>query len=223
MGPGEGPQGSRGSSGTGRRPYNSPARRQQTAETRRRIVAAGSEIAHALPSWDWSGLTFKAVARQAGVGERTVYRHFPTERLLHDAVMRRLEEEAGVSYENLTLHRIASVAGRVFDSMASFTAASHEPPASDSTMGAEDDRRRRALREAVERGAPEWNPAQKEAAAAAFDVIWGPPSYERLVLVWNLDHRRAMDVITWLVDLLVAAVEADRRPPAGRHRRSATR
>ena len=58
---------------------------------------------HEFDSWHWNALTFRAVAERAGVGERTVYRHFPTERHLHDAVMARLEEEAGVTYEDLEL------------------------------------------------------------------------------------------------------------------------
>ena len=58
---------------------------------------------HGYDTWDWRDLTFRSVAERAGVGERTVYRHFPTERHLHDAVMERLESEAGVSYEDVDL------------------------------------------------------------------------------------------------------------------------
>lgn len=80
-----------------RRRYDSPRRRELAAQTRERIVDAGSALVHSFPAWDWRDLTFRAVAERAGVGERTVYRHFPTEADLHDAVLRRLEDEAGVS------------------------------------------------------------------------------------------------------------------------------
>ena len=70
-----------------RRTYDNRARQEKAAQTRERIVAAGSELVHAFDTWNWRDLTFKAVAERAGVGERTVYRHFPTERHLHDAVM----------------------------------------------------------------------------------------------------------------------------------------
>ena len=63
---------------SGRRPYESRLRQRQTAETRERVIAAGSELVRQLPSWDWREGTFRAVAERAGVGERTVYRHFPT-------------------------------------------------------------------------------------------------------------------------------------------------
>src|SRR5580700_11258714 len=101
--------------GPARRRYDSPVRRQQLASTRERIVAAGSGIVHKLPTWEWRELTFRAVAERARVSERTVYRHFPTERDLHDAVMSRLEEEAGVTYEGISLEQVAAVATKVFE------------------------------------------------------------------------------------------------------------
>ena len=86
-----------------RRTYDNRARQEKAAQTRQRIIAAGSQLVHEYDSWNWRDLTFRAVAERAGVGERTVYRHFPTERHLHDAVMARLESEAGVSYEDVDL------------------------------------------------------------------------------------------------------------------------
>ena len=48
-----------------RRRYDSPVRRQQAAETRARILAAGSALVHGYPTWDWRELTFRAVAEKA--------------------------------------------------------------------------------------------------------------------------------------------------------------
>jgi len=57
-----------------RRRYDSPVRRQQVAETRERIVAAGAELLHGFPIWNWRALTVRAVAERAELNERTVYR-----------------------------------------------------------------------------------------------------------------------------------------------------
>ena len=92
-----------------RRRYDNRARQEKAAQTRERIIAAGSELVHAFDTWNWRDLTFRSVAERAGVGERTVYRHFPTERHLHDAVMQRLESEAGISYENVDLGNLGEV------------------------------------------------------------------------------------------------------------------
>jgi AcrR family transcriptional regulator len=200
------------------RRYDSPLRRQRAAETRDRIVTAGADLARTFPSWDWGDLTFRAVAERARVGERTVYRHFPTERHLHDAVMQRLEEDAGVSYDGMTLDAVALVAGRVFASLGSFSVTPRALAAADSTIGAEDDRRRDALRRAVDEAKPHWVPARRESTAAALDVLWSMESYERLIAQWGFTPDQATDVLAWLIGLSVDAIERD-GPPAPRRAR----
>jgi AcrR family transcriptional regulator len=74
-----------------RRRYDSPVRRERAAQTRERILAAGAELLHGFPIWNWGALTVPAVATRAGVTERTVYRYFANERALRDAVLGRLE------------------------------------------------------------------------------------------------------------------------------------
>lgn len=196
----------------GGRPYDAPRRREQVERTRERIVAAGSELVHAYASWDWNALTFRAVAERAGVGERTVYRHFPTERHLHDAVMQRLEEEAGVTYEGLTLADLTAVTERVFRSRMSFSAAESVAVPDDPTFVAADERRRRALLDAVSAAAPTWSDQQQRALAALLDVLWNLPTYERLVGAWRLPGDDAQRAISWLIDKLARSV-ADGEPP----------
>ncbi|HET6950483.1 MAG TPA: TetR/AcrR family transcriptional regulator [Acidimicrobiales bacterium] len=197
-----------------RRRYDSPVRRQKAAETRARIVSAGSELVHGFASWDWQGLTFRAVAERAGVGERTVYRHFPTERHLHDAVMQRLEEEAGITYEDVELANLAEVTARVFASLHSFAVAESVRAPDAPTFVAVDQRRRQALRRAVSASTPHWSDAQRATVAALLDVLWNLPSYERLVSVWNLPGEDATQAITWVIGKLVQAIEDDEPPPA---------
>ena len=213
---------------SGRRPYESRLRQRQTAETRERVIAAGSELVRQLPSWDWREVTFRAVAERAGVGERTVYRHFPTERHLHDAVMQRLEAEAGVSYDDVTLDDVPEVAALVFASLRGFAVRSVTRTPSDPTFEAADARRKGALRRSVDAAAPQWTDEQKETAAALLDVLWNLPSYERLVSGWQFDGDRATEALQWLIGLMTAAVEADAPPPpkprkASRRRQPSTR
>ncbi len=79
-----------------RRHYDTSLRQKRAAETRERIVTAGVELLHGSSIRDWRPLTIRGVAERAGVNERTVYRYFGNERGLRDAVMQRLEEEAGI-------------------------------------------------------------------------------------------------------------------------------
>lgn len=201
------------------RPYESPLRRQQSADTRERIITAGSELVHGIPSWDWGSLTFQAVADRAGVGRRTVFRHFPTERHLHDAIMTRLEAEAGLTYDDLALDDVGAVTSKMFASLASFAAADTPSTGSYPLLTAADDRRRTALREAVRDAAPHWTEAQQVNAAAALDVLWALPSYERLVAEWQLDPRRATQIVQWLIGTVVDAVKNDAPPKLPAKRR----
>jgi AcrR family transcriptional regulator len=194
-----------------RRRYESPVRRQQAAATRERILASGSELAHGFSKWNWSDLTVGAVAKAAGVDVRTVYRHFANERELRDAVMRRLEEEAGVTVEELHLEDFADVTARVYahlDSFATAPKALEEP-----TFVDVDQRRREALLAAVAPPTEGWSDEDRALVAAVFDVLWTVPTYERFRSAWQLDGAEATRATRWVIELLQAALRDGRRPP----------
>ena len=71
--------------------YHSPLRASQAAATRERIVAACVALMHR-----GADLTYASVATEAGVQERTVYRHFPKkedlEAALWDWIVQRLTQ-----------------------------------------------------------------------------------------------------------------------------------
>jgi AcrR family transcriptional regulator len=195
---------------TPRRSYNSPARRQAAAATRERIIDAGVRLVREFTTWNWDELTFRAVAERAQVSDRTVYRHFPTERHLHDAIMGRLEDEAGIAYEDVELDNLAEVTARVFASLRRFAindsiGAPHGP----AFVGAEA-KRHDALNRAV--AAPQLPEAQRRALAGLLDVLWSPPTYERLVGAWSLDKSEAAEAVQWLIAKVIAAVENNEPP-----------
>jgi AcrR family transcriptional regulator len=193
-----------------RRPYESPVRQQQAAQTRERIVAAGAELAHRLAAWDWRPLTFKAVGKRANVAERTVHRHFSTERTLHGAILQRLVEESGIKFEDLDLADFSGIVARVFRYLSSFAIA----PAGVSEPGfaSLSQQRREALLGAVGRAAPEWTKSNQVVAAAMLDMLWSVPSYERLLSAWQLDADRAILGITWVIGLLEKAIHEGAAP-----------
>jgi AcrR family transcriptional regulator len=193
-----------------RRPYDSPVRRAQAAQTQERIVTAGAELVHSSPRWDWRELTVRAVAQRAGVNERTVYRHFASERDLHEAVIRRLEEEAGEPMTGLDLEGLPEVTARVFSYLSSFALRSHAMP--NPTLAAMDQRRREALREAVASATDGWSEADREMAAAMLDVLWTVNAYDRLTAVWGLSADEASEAVAGVVQLLVEAIREGRVP-----------
>jgi len=193
-----------------RRRYDTTLRRQQAAGTRERIVAVGSALLHRSPIRDWRSLTLRAVAERAGVNERTVYRHFANERALRDAVMHRLEEEAGIDLTGLRLEDVADVAARIFEHVSAYPRKARPPL--DPTLTEASQRQRKALLRAVTAQAARWPEADRVVAAAMFDVLWSVASYERLVVDWQLDREGAIRGITWVVGLIEEAVRKGRRP-----------
>ena len=196
---------------TSRRSYHSPARQRAAAATRDRIIDAGTRLVRGFTTWDWDELTFRAVAECAEVSERTVYRHFPTERHLHDAIMGRLEDEAGIAYKDVEMDNFAEVTARLFASLGRFAIKdSIGAPHGAAFVGAEA-KRHDALDRAVV--APQLPDAQRRALAGLLDVLWSPPTYERLVGAWNLDKGEAVETVQWLIAKVIAAVE-NNEPPA---------
>ncbi|HET8881500.1 MAG TPA: TetR/AcrR family transcriptional regulator [Solimonas sp.] len=196
-----------------RRRYESPLRQQQAAQTRESIIAAGAAITHQLASWDWRALTFRAVGERAGVSERTVHRHFATERQLREAIIQRLVEESGVALDHLELDEFAGVSARIYEYLSSFSVR-YQPP-SDPSFVALDQQRRRLLLDAVANAAQRWPESDREIAAAMLDMLWHPPLYERLSAAWQFDTGRATRAIAWMIGLVEQAIREDRRPGDG--------
>jgi AcrR family transcriptional regulator len=195
------------------RHYDSPLRRQQAADTRESIIDAGCEILQNSSVRDWRALTIRGVARRAGVNERTVYRYFVNERGLHDAVMHRREQLAGIDLVDMRLNDIADVAARIITQVSTYPIQS-KPPL-DPTLTEAAQRQRNALRNALAEWTEEWAPSDRDAAAAMFDVLWSVATYERLVVDWQVDRDQAIRTITWVIDMIQGAVRRGDRPGAG--------
>lgn len=198
-----------------RRPYDNTLRRERAGQTRDRIVGAGAELLHESSIRDWRALTIRAVADRAGVNERTVFRHFANERALRDAVMQRLEQQAGIDLTQLGLDGVADAAARIFRYAASYPL--DRRTELDPTLMDANRRQHEALVRAVEERTARWSSADRTLAAAMFDVLWALSSYERLVVDWQLDREEAVRAITWVVELLQRAVAEGQRPPRNRN------
>jgi AcrR family transcriptional regulator len=193
-----------------RRRYDGTLRREKAAETRRAIVLAGSQLLHASNVRDWGDLTVRAVAERAGVNERTVYRHFANERGLRDAVMRQLEEDAGIELEGMRLEDVSGAAARIFEHVASFPL---EPrPLLEPMLADANRRQHRALLDAVAERAPSWSEEEITMAAGMLDVLWSVGGYERLVRDWRLEPHHAIQSIVWAIGMVESAVRQGRSP-----------
>ena len=196
---------------TGKRRYDSPVRREQANATRRRIIDAACELlAEGSSIRDWQGLTVRAVAERAGVSERTVFRHFENERGLRDAVMRRLEEQAGVDLGQLAAADIPRVVARAIEAIAAHPLPPKAPL--DPTLSDASRRQHAALLAALAPHTEGWSDRDRTVAAGVLDVLWGLATYERLAADWDLSAADAAAGASWVAALVVEAVQSGRRP-----------
>lgn len=192
-----------------RRRYDSELRRQQAAQTRERIVEAGAELLRGSSIRDWNALTIRGVAERAGVNVRTVYRYFANERALRDAVMHRLEADAGIDLDSLRLEDLPKATAAIFRHVSSYPMDRRLPL--DPTLAEAHKRQHDALLGAVAARASQWPDGDQTLAAAMLDVLWGVASYERLVVDWSLDRDEAIRGITWVIGLIEIAIGNERR------------
>ncbi len=192
------------------RPYDGKLRRERAGATRERIVTAGSELIHSGSVRDWKRMTVRAVAERAGVSERTVYRHFGNERGLADAVMHRLEQEAGIELDGMRLGDVAKMAARIFEHVSSYPL---EPrPTLDPTLVDANRRQKHALVDAVAVRTAAWSTDRRREVAALLDLLWSVAAYERLVGDWQLDPDDAARAVSWVIGLVEQAVRDGRGP-----------
>jgi AcrR family transcriptional regulator len=198
--------------GEEKRPYHSPIRQARSAQTRERIIDAACSLLEHTSIRDWGALTLRGVAREATVNERTVYRYFTSERGLRDAVMNRLEEQAGIDLAGLNLGDIAKMASRVFEFIARFPL---EPkPQLDPTLNETTLRQRTALQNAVTSANPGCDAIQAAEVAAVFDVLWSVAASQRLTQDWRFTEPQASHALTWAIEVIADAVRAGNAPGA---------
>ena len=115
-------------------------------------------------------------------------------------MLQRLEEEAGVDLRGLTLDDVPEVTTRILEYSSSFPV---EPRTErDETVAAANARQREVLLAAVTEHTRDWSDVDRALAAAMFDVLWSPVSYERIVVDWDVDPKEAIRGITWVIGLI---------------------
>lgn len=209
-----------------KRRYESPLRKEQAAETRRRLAASARTL---FAERGYTGTTIDAIASGAGVAVQTFYGTFGSKR----AVLFELLDEVALDADapaladalagaaqspRAQLELIVEFRVRLFAQAADFLevvrAARGVDPDLAETWEEGEQRRRRAQRDVVrawaEQGALRRGVSRREAG----DVLWAMtgPDVHRLFVVeqhWSIARFRA-----WLVATLTAALFGDR--PRGR-------
>jgi AcrR family transcriptional regulator len=174
--------------------YHSPLRASQAAATRERIVAACVAVMRR-----GADLTYASVAAEAGVQERTVYRHFPKkedlEAALWDWIVQRLTHtDFGVRDEELLVAAMReSFAG--FDAGASLIQAMLHSPQGLNVRRSQQPARRAMFEACVDSAVPGLPPQLRDRAAAVLQVLYSAASWDLLRGLRDMDAAEAADAI----------------------------
>jgi len=174
--------------------YRSPLRASQAAATRERIVAACVTLMRR-----GADLTFASVAAEAGVQERTVYRHFPKkedlETALWDWIVRHLTH-AGFEArdeEQLVAAMRASFAG--FDAGAPLIQAMLHSPQGHQVRRRQQQTRRAMFEACVDSAVPGLSPQARDHAAAVLQVLYSAAAWDLLRTLRDMDAAEAAAAI----------------------------
>lgn len=196
-----------------RRSYSSPLREAQARETRGRLLQA---VARWLERDGHAEFTLEAVAREAGVDRRTVFRHFATREALLEAFWVWINERLTprtlpASLEELVAAPRATFAR--FDEEEGVIRASLHTPAGRAMRLAAVEARRAAFREALREATRQASPAERRRLEAAAHALYSASAWEAMRDYAGVTGREAGDAASWALGVLVDAVR-DARPAA---------
>jgi AcrR family transcriptional regulator len=188
--------------------YHSPLRASQAAATRERIVEACVALMQR-----GADLTYAAVAAEAQVQERTVYRHFAKkedlEAALWDWIVRHLTHAdfAARNEDQLVAAVRESFTG--FDGAAPLIQAMLHSPQGLDVRRRQQPMRRAMFEACVDSAVPGVPPPVRDRAAAVLQVLYSAASWDLLRSFWDMDAAEAADAIELGIRSLLSGLRTD--------------
>jgi AcrR family transcriptional regulator len=197
--------------------YVSPLRQQQAADTRRRILEA---VARLLTDSPEAALSFDAIARQAGVERRTVFRHFTNKEGLLDAFWTWINAEAGVRnfpQAERDLSELPPVTFAGFDRIEGLVRASLSSAAGRELRLRQNAARRAGIEKATADATAGATPERATQLRAVVQLLYSAAAWQSMKDYWGLSGKEAGEASVWAIETLLAAV---RRETNGRQKSS---
>lgn len=160
-------------------------------------------------------LTFKAVAHQAGVPERTVYRYFPSRAELVAALFERTNERIGHDRARpTTADALVELLHRAFQGFDDHAAVVRrmliEPEGRDARLADVADRRRAAI-ELVDHEVPDLDRVTRDRLAAVIQILTTASTWQGLHDYWDLAGPEAAETSALAIELLLEAARGRAR------------
>jgi AcrR family transcriptional regulator len=190
-----------------KRAYNSPLREAQAEVTRKRILDA---VGRMMSQPGMPELTFSAIATEAEVAERTIYRHFPTKEAILEAFWHHINAELGMAHYPESVDEILAVMPGVYegyDKRASLIRAHLSNPAGREMRLQVVPRRQEAYRKIL---AQELEGADARTVRNAYCVIqllFSARAWDSISENWGLSGKQAAEACSWAIRILLKEIQ----------------
>lgn len=185
--------------------YESPLRDEQKAATRQRILAAAERL---IQDAELGEMTFAAVARAAGVQERTVYRHFATKGELLDALWDALDPRIGTGSFPATEAELVAAPRRVFpafDDNENLMRAFWSTPQGREFRLRVNDKRKAAIRKATGDAVKDLPANEARWVTAAAQLLYSGAAWQTMKDYWDFSGEEAGKASSFLLQLILDA------------------
>jgi AcrR family transcriptional regulator len=186
-----------------RRQYHSETRTAQKAQTRQKILAA---LAVAITQPDFAALSMAEIAKAAGVGEATLYRHFPNREALLDGLVAQFDHVMGDLPYPQTVEDLTVLAER------SFTAFDRNPALVRAFLVSQLGRTARqqgrpkrigAIRHALAAVTQDHPAAQRQAAEAVIAHLSSIQTWQTMTEEFAMSGAEVGQAVAWAIGALV--------------------
>jgi AcrR family transcriptional regulator len=198
--------------------YLSPLRQNYMAQTRERILDA---VLSAMEKGELETLTIAQVAKEAGVTERTIYRHFQTREDLLKAVWPHMQARVGLGGFPQNVEALIATPAQLFprfDAREGSVRASMYSQAGREVRISANPQRQKVFLACAAEALPELDEAARRRRAAVVQLIGSSHGWACLKDYWGLDTQEAARAATEAMAILLGrdpneqtTIEGDQR------------
>jgi len=191
------------------RRYESPLRKAQAEDTRQRILAAVARLFEQRPE---EALSFDAIAAEAGVQRRTVFRHFANKDALLQAFWTWANEQVAIRTWPETeadLVKMPPVTFAGFDRHEGLIRAAYTSKSGREMRLRANAERQAAFRKSLADLTKGLDPKRAEQAAAVIQLLYSAGAWNSLKEYWQFSGREAGEAVAWAIGVLLDALRRE--------------
>jgi AcrR family transcriptional regulator len=189
---------------------NAALREKQTTATRDHILGAALELLVEYPDRPFS---HEAVAKAAGVGARTVYRYFPAQADLFEALWVRVRQQSGTVFPAAEAEIVPKIGVlyRAFDQNEKLVRAVMASPAGERVRARGAEEGRTSFDQSLQQVTQGRTPVRRRQVRAVFHAIHSGPFWQMLRDRGGLSGAEAIAAASWAAQALLDALRREQK------------